>query len=1000
MKTLKRVFNKKISLALGLTALLIFFPADTTGSNKQRQKYNFNMDWRVSTGDPQNAADPNFDDEGWMHVTLPYSWNQVETFRRANHDLSTGVAWYRKTFRLPTSAKGQKIFVEFEGVRQAAEIYVNGQKVALHENGVMAFGLDLTPYVNFGKTDNVIALRTDSNWDYREKATGVRFQWNYIRFNASYGGIPKNVWLHITGPVYQTLPLYSNLGTTGVYIYATDFDTVQKRIQLNVESQVKNEGKTERNIHLEVEVWNPEGQKIGSFKGPDETVAPGVLHTLKASAELQQIEFWSWGYGYLYDITTRIVENETPLDEISTRTGFRKTAFKNGMVFLNDRVLMMKGYAQRSTNEWPSVGSSVPPWMSDFSNKLMVKSNANLVRWMHVTPWKQDVESADRVGLIQAMPAGDAEADASGRQWTQRVELMRDAIIYNRNNPSVLFYEGGNEAISEEHMADLIAVRDQYDPHGGRAMGSREMLDSKKAEWGGEMLYINKSAGHPMWATEYSRDEGLRKYWDNYSYPYHKNGDGPLYRNKDASEYNHNQDSHAIENVRRWFDYWEMRPGTGRRVSSGGVNIVFSDTHTHYRGAENYRRSGEVDAMRIPKDNYFAHQVMWDGWVENEQEHTHIIGHWNYADTVRKDIHVVSSGQQVELFVNGKSQGMGRQRYRFLYTFEQINFEPGNLRAVSYDQAGNKLSSDERHTVGAPYALQLTLRQHPHGMRADGADMALIDVEVVDQQGRRCPLANDLVEFYLKGPAEWIGGIAQGHNNFTQARQLPVEAGVNRVMVRAGTQKGKISVQAKAKGLQAALVEWESQEVDLEHGLSKHFPAEGLPANLERGPTPSGPSTRTTRLPVAIQSARTSHNNETAFYSFDDNELTEWRNDGRMNTALITYQLEREATLSECVLKLTGWRMREYPIRILVNGQTVYNGTTPRSLGYVTLPLEAVKGDLVTIALVGANTEKDAFGHIQELDSNQELDLFHDPNAQKMRGQLRIIEVEFYEAVN
>ena len=110
------------------------------------------------------------------------------------------------------------------------------------------------------------------------------------------------------------------------------------------------------------------------------------------------------------------------------------------------------------------------------------------------------------------MPAGDAEHDVTGRRWEQRVEVMRASIIYNRNNPSILFYEGGNNGISEEHMAELKALRDQYDPHGGRAIGSRDMLGSKVAEYGGEMLYINKSARLPFWAMEYSRDEGLRKY--------------------------------------------------------------------------------------------------------------------------------------------------------------------------------------------------------------------------------------------------------------------------------------------------------------------------------------------------------------------------------------------------------------------------------------------------------------------------------------------------------
>ena len=147
----------------------------------------------------------------------------------------------------------------------------------------------------------------------------------------------------------------------------------------------------------------------------------------------------------------------------------------------------------------------------------MVESNRNIGRWMHIATWKQDMQSCDRVGLIQAMPAGDAEKDREGRQWEHRNEVMRDAIIYNRNNPSIIFYECGNKGISREHMIEMIAIRDKYDPHGGRAIGSREMLDIDEAEYGGEMLYINKSAKYPMWAMEYSLHEGVRKYLDDFS---------------------------------------------------------------------------------------------------------------------------------------------------------------------------------------------------------------------------------------------------------------------------------------------------------------------------------------------------------------------------------------------------------------------------------------------------------------------------------------------------
>ena len=409
----------------------------------------------------------------------------------------------------------------------------------------------------------------------------------------------------------------------------------------------------------------------------------GETKTVKASATLHNLHFWSWGYGYLYTVKTALKDDNNQIfDEVSTRTGFRKTRFAEGKIWLNDRVIQMKGYAQRTSNEWPAVGLSVPAWLSDFSNDLMVKGNANLVRWMHATPWKQDVESCDRVGLIQAMPAGDAEKDREGRQWEQRVELMRDAIIYNRNNPSILFYECGNKAISREHMIEMKAVRDKYDPFGGRAIGSREMLDIREAEYGGEMLYINRSEHHPMWATEYCRDEGLRKYWDEYSYPFHKEGDGPLYKGQPATDYNRNQDELAITMIARWYDYWRERPGTGNRVSSGGTKIIFSDTNTHYRGAENYRRSGVTDAMRIEKDAFYAHQVMWDGWVDTEKDQTYIIGHWNYPDNTVKPVQVVSTGEEVELFLNGNSLGKGKRQYNFLFTFDNVAFKPGKLEAA------------------------------------------------------------------------------------------------------------------------------------------------------------------------------------------------------------------------------------------------------------------------------------------------------------------------------
>lgn len=971
----------------------------------EREKYNFNSDWKLKVGDIVQAEEVDYLDAEWKSVTLPHAFNEDEAFKLNIKDLTDTIVWYRKHFRLPADAKGRKVFIEFEGARQGIDLYVNGHLVGQHENGVMAFGFDLTAFVKPGK-ENVIAARIDNNWDYAEKATGVKYQWSNRNFNANYGGLPKNVWLHVTDKLYQTLPLYSNLQTTGVYIYAEDIQVRARKARIHAESEVKNETKKSQTVGYLVELFDRDGKLVKSFCGEEKKINPGEKIVLSAESEVEGLHFWSWGYGYLYTVKTALCIEGKKTDEVITRTGFRKTRFADGKVWLNDRVIQLKGFAQRTSNEWPAVGMSVPAWLSDYSNGLMVKANANLVRWMHVTPWKQDVESCDRVGLIQAMPAGDAEKDCKGRQWEQRKLVMRDAIIYNRNNPSILFYECGNESISREHMLEMKKIRDEFDYHGGRAIGSREMLDIRDAEYGGEMLYINKSAHHPMWAMEYCHDEGLRKYWDNYSYPYHKDGEGnsayhsaatgKTKKQADASVYNRNQDSFTIENVIRWFDYWRERPGTGKRVSSGGAKIIFSDTNTHFRGVENYRRSGDTDPMRIPKDSYFAHQVMWDGWVDTENPRLHIVGHWNYEPGVVKPVYVVSNTDSVALFLNGKPMGQAQRDYHFLFTFDKIAFTPGVLEAVGYND-GKEAARMQLRTAGKPAKLNLAAIQHPKGWKADGADLVLLQVEVVDAEGNRCPLANDLIHFTVEGPAEWRGGIAQGPDNYILSEKLPVECGVNRALLRSSVTAGKVVVRAEAEGLASASLELVSSPVEVQNGLSTYIPGDDLEGSLDRGETPLSPSYIDRAVDVAVLSAEAGINTEESCKSLDDNELSEWKNDGKASTAWIKYHLERIARVDEVCMKLTGWRMRSYPLEIYAGDELIWSGETEKSLGYVHLKVKPVPASEITIRLKGSSKEDDAFGQIVEVAAPvaNELDLFKAKDGDKTNHELRIVEVEF-----
>ena len=319
-------------------------------------------------------------------------------------------------------------------------------------------------------------------------------------------------------------------------------------------------------------------------------------------------------------------------------------------------------------------------------------------------------------------------------------------------------------------------------------------------------------------------------------------------------------------------------------------------------------------------------------------------------------------------------------------------------------------------------------------MKADGADMALIEVEVVDKQGRRCPLDDRLIHFELWGEGKWIGGIGTRNNkemqrpdenrpaglldaaatknvsdNYVGAMNLPVECGVNRVLVRSTVNPGKINISAYADGVKPAYITVESSEFldepsgGTERKVESYLPQLSLKGRLDRGETPLSPSYTEKAQEVKIISAKAGCDSESAKNSFDDNELSEWKNDGRLNTGWITYRLAKKAVIDDICIKLTGWRLRSYPLEIYAGKKLIWSGETERSLGYIHLkPNKAVKTNEITIRLKGAGKDKDAFGGIVEVaePAAGELDLFKAKNGAETKSELRIVEIELLEKKN
>jgi beta-galactosidase len=837
-----------------LASTLPLWSADAkfTPPTSPRVTYNFNSDWRFIRQDVPGAEVPSFDDSQWESVSTPHTFNDVDSFRviidHSGGDRGTykGISWYRKHFKLPAAAAGSKVFIEFEGMRQAGDIYLNGLPVGLYENGVTGYGVDITSGVHFGDQENVLAVRVDNTTSYKERATNTSYRWNANDFNPDFGGINRRVWLHLTGTIYQTLPLYYGLGTTGTYIYCTDYNIAGHSCDVTVESQVHNATADRRvpstNVTLSATVVDKDGVVRATFTGTPVDMLAGAKTVLTATGPLTGARFWSPDDPVLYDVYTMLTVDGKVVDVTKITTGFRKAEFKGGVgtggVYINDMFVYLKGFSERSADEWAGVGVGYPEWMHDFTAQMIRDDHANYMRWMHVTPQKEDVESFDRFGIVEVAPAADKEEDAQGQQWEQRVAVMRDSIIYLRNNPSILFWEAGNTGVTGPQMEQMVALRKEYDPNGGRTMGCRSLTQPGAvavAEWWGTMLGgpYNDSARDrmPIVETEDFRDESSRRIWDDFSPPYYGFKKGP------NDTWNYNSETFAVAQVKRYWNYYSNRISNtdpAHAKYAAYASIYFTDENADGRqdSSEVSRVSGKVDAVRLPKEAYFAEQVM-----QNEKPDIHIIGHWTYpatqpdgSKTVKTMYVVANNVDSVELFVNGVSKGKLTQPDNgYLYAFPNIAFEPGTIKAVGY-MGTAAVATHELTTAGPPAAIKLTLHTAPGGMRADGEDIALIDVEVVDAKGQRCPTDDARVDFNWSsvgrtvsatGPAVWRGGYNSGKINSTNNLYLNTEAGINRVAMRSTLIPGTIKLTATRAGLQPATVTFDTKPVTITDGLSQ-----------------------------------------------------------------------------------------------------------------------------------------------------------------------------------
>jgi beta-galactosidase len=718
-----------------------------------------------------------------------------------------------------------------------------------------------------------------------------------------YGGLYTDANLIVTNAIHQTLPLYRNLQTSGVYVYPSNIDTLNRTATANIESEVYNESSSAQMVTLSVDVYDHGATKVATQTGTAQSIAAGQKAILTVSVPLTAVHFWAPEFPYLYTARSSIAVGGNVVDVADNTLGIRKFSFSplNGFR-INGHPYYLPGFSPREVMDWS--GPGIPQdWMTEYDYNLWKEANASFIRPMHVAPRRHMVDSADRMGMIMVVPSGDSEGCPPGQaqpgvDWPQHLAVMQNVMIYFRNDPSVAFYEACNEALSQQQITDMKAVRDKWDPHGGRYMGARDVNPAISYEYGSPMDWAARSTTVPFWAAEYSREESARRVWDKYTPAWdphtmqyrlggYINIASPYYSSPASCpggleatmgncicEYpltdfrTNSMEDQALDNV---YNYWQgysyssfvEDPATRTKygIQMGGSKIFFADSDSDGRmhDTEVARVSGVVDGSRLPKSAFYSMKV-----AASLTPDIAILGHWNYPAGTTKTVYVVAScgtgattpstvtlgaydatGQTLlksfpgamapgGAYPNANSTPGSPSHY--VWAFPNVAYQPGVLKAAA--TCGSTTVTDQKVTAGAPVALKLTPVLGPKGWFADGADIAMVDFEVVDSSGRRVPTDEANVDFTYSGDGVWIGGYNSGVRLSKFKPNLWTEGGINRLFVRSTAKAGTYTITATRTGLTPATITLTSTPFPVDStGLTQYW-SQRYDVTLGTEPTP------------------------------------------------------------------------------------------------------------------------------------------------------------------
>jgi beta-galactosidase len=790
------------------TSLFASAPERFAPPPSERMKINIDKNWLFINRDfPAEEETHQVNQLPWQTVDLPHDWTITGAYDK-EHNTTQGfmpmnIGWYRKGLRFPETYAGKKIYLIFDGVFRASDVWMNYAHLGHHESGYTSFAYDITDHVRTGnRIPNGLRVRVD----------GRRHEQDMYEGN----GIYRHVWLVVTNPLH-----IANWGT-----FVTTPSVSKAKAMIKIETTVKNETAVTKDCRLITHIVDAEGYVVASTDSRH-AILPGSEHQFAQTTDLSNPHLWGLETPYLYRACSVVMDGAAVVDTTETPFGVRSYRFDpNRGFFLNGNHVKLRGF--NAHYDFAGLGTALPDRIHWNAMMAMKQAGFNFYRSSHnpATPERLDV--CDRIGML----VWD-EIERKLENVETELRLVRDTIIRDRNHPSVILWSLENESPLESTLLGTRIIK------AGTEL-AHELDPSRLTTFAASMPVNAHGYGEAV---------------DVVSYNYHwrradqDHADFPHWRIGLLSEYSAARSGRGNYGVKCFeradddsnFDFYSGEMKTmyemcttvedswqrikARQYLAGGCLWCGIDSWGE-GGAWPLvsRGDGALDLCHFPKDVYYYFVSQW-----TDRPMVHLFPHWNWSGKEGEPIDVwcYTNCDQVELFLNNKSLGTRHRpkasdrsapndtEHSISDTYPEhlswkVQYYPGSLRAVG-TRNGKVACSRTIHTAGEPARIQLT-RLIGQFMKegqitplvADGRDAIVIKAAILDAEGHIVPTASSAVTFKLDGGATMIGigngNIISHESNHGACRKA--HNGLCAVVVRSTEKVGAIAVMATAPGLE------------------------------------------------------------------------------------------------------------------------------------------------------------------------------------------------------